>query len=268
MKNSAYVLLLVVMFLSLTASVYAGLKPGDFDSFSYGLDGELLESYQIYEQGEEVIGGIQVTVNGPLSEQEEKPGEVLSFSYEPEESFIDRNRISVDYSLSEPVVSIDRHGVTYRTTLTLSDVAAFYGYQIQVSASSEDSTIIENKAGGVVTPVVYKDGKQNLACIIGEGLKGDIEVCDIIITYPHTDLNQNRAIVIDKLDIVTSIIAEDIVSFGSNPPALILGLTYVKPPFYATPWFYAFISLVVVLLCTGTYVKLRKKATPQALAVN
>ena len=273
MKEFAYFLLAIAMCFMLAVSVYAGnphtsLKTGDFDSFSYGLDEELLESYQIDKQGEALIDGGPVTVDDPFFEQEEKPGEFQSFSYEPEEELLGRSQISVDYSLSEPVVTVDRYGVTYRTTLTLNDIAAFYGYQIQVSAISEDSTIIENKTGGVVTPVVYKDGKQNLACITGEGLTGDIEVCDIIVKYSHSDLNQNRAIVIDKLDIISSIMAEEVVYFGGNPPAFILGLPYVEPPFYVTLWFYVLISLVTALSGAGIYVMLRKKAASQVLVVN
>jgi len=163
----------------------------------------------------------------------------------------------VECYLSEPTVTWEDGSVLYKTTLYVKDMSEFYGYQIQVSSASDDAVAIENRAGGVTTTTVYKNEKANFAAIVGEGASGDIEVCEIISKYPYADKNRDRVLVVDKLDLVTSIAAERTITLGPSPAALTLALPYISPPFFASIWFP--ISIVAVLLIIGIYVSWRHK---------
>ena len=158
-------------------------------------------------------------------------------------------QINVDCFLSEPVITREDGNVVYRTTLSVKDMSEFYGYQLQVSATADDAVTFENKIGGVTTPTVYKNDKANFATIAVDGLSGDFEVCDIIYRYPYADNNRERILVIDKLDVVTSIAAERTITLGPDPSALLLSLPFVAPPFYTTAGFY----IVAIAIALGAF---------------
>ncbi|MDR0491497.1 MAG: hypothetical protein LBH28_09680 [Oscillospiraceae bacterium] len=171
----------------------------------------------------------------------------------------------VECFFSEPTVTQEGGGVVYKTTLYAKDMSEFYGYQIQVSSATGESVEIENKAGGVTTPAVYQNEKLNFAVIVGEGASGDVEVCEITSKYPYADKNRERTLVVDKLDIVTSIAAERTVTLGPSPAALTLVLPYVPPPFYVTIWFP--IVFIAGLLLGGIFLYMQyRKKRPQPSA--
>jgi len=242
-----FILLISLIKNNAAAENTEAINKDDFASYSYGLDIDTIESYIYDEPGFETYdNGGPAFIEPPLS-YGIKPGDLHSYSYNPDETYDLNNRINIDYSFSEPVITIDRQGVSYQTTLTVYDIDSFYGYQIQIVSDSEDSVVIDNRAGGVITPAVYKNEKQNLACIIGEGMAGDLEICDIVVVYPHSETNKDRTLVVEKLDIISSIIAEDIVSFGPNPPALVISLPYVEPPFFSTYMYHIIIGALIIL---------------------
>ncbi|MCL1852527.1 MAG: hypothetical protein FWF88_05770 [Peptococcaceae bacterium] len=173
---------------------------------------------------------------------------------EPEGS-VPLKQPAINCSLSEPVVSSDFGHTKYTTTLTINTISEFYGYQIEIVAEDENAVTITDKANGVVTPAVYKDGKLYLAVMVSGGLSGDIEICEITGRYPFADTDQNLTLVIDKLKIVTSIIGEQIVTLG--PPALTLALPHQNPPLYVNILFY--ILLLFLLLAGGAGFYFRKE---------
>ncbi len=166
-------------------------------------------------------------------------------------------------TLSQPVIVKEKGYVKYTTTLTVKDMQEFYGYQIQVASPNQDAHILQNKIGGVETPSVYKDETANFAALLGQAASGDIEVCEIVCQYPYSDKNKQRQLVVEKLQVVTSIAAERVLTLGPNPPALVLALPYVAPPFYATVWFY--LLLAAVAAAAGGYLYYRKRTAAAKL---
>jgi len=169
----------------------------------------------------------------------------------------------VECSLSKPTFTREADGVVYKTTLSLKDMTEFYGYQIQVVSARGDAVEIEDMAGGVTTPTVYKYNKASFAAIVGEGASGNIEVCEITSKYPYKDKSRDRTLVVDKLDIVTSIAAERTITLGPLPAALTLALPYVAPPFYAAAWFpvLPILGILGLALCCA-YLYKRNKNRP------
>ena len=191
-----------------------------------------------------------------------QPGGPVEGAPNPYHGYVD-----VECNLSEPTFTREDGHVIYKTILQIKDMSEFYGYQIKVSSAGDDLVEVENRAGGVTTPAVYKDDKVNLAVIVGEGASGDIEVCEITSKYPYSDKNNERMLIVDQLDVITSIMAERTVTLGPSPVALTLALPYVSPPFYATSWFRASVAAFLLIVVSYAY-KRRRSKTPQPLGMS
>ncbi|MCL1789983.1 MAG: hypothetical protein FWG40_01280 [Peptococcaceae bacterium] len=198
----------------------------------------LLTLFLTFSAGLSAFAALDIPQAGEDGFVEDELAEVEEYSFQN----------TLDCCLSEPVVTRQKGTVTYTTTLLIKNMSEFYGYQIQVLSPAENRIEIDNKTGGIGTPNVYKDGKTSFAAIIGEGAKGDIEVCTITSQYPYRDKNKDRMLVVDQFEVVSSIMAERTIALDS--PALTLRLPYAGPPFYASLWF--IITIVAVLVLGGT----------------
>lgn len=162
---------------------------------------------------------------------------------------------ALEYSFSEPIITKGKGKTTYTTTLTIEQIDSLEGYQIQILADNEEQIIIRDKLKGSVTPVVFRDGKVNMAVMVGEGVSGKVEVCEITAQYPFSDKNHNRIIKIEELQIVKQVATEEIITQGPWT----LTLPYIEPPFYTQASFYILLAIILAILIAGTIWYLRRK---------
>lgn len=130
--------------------------------------------------------------------------------------------------LSTPDVTRTQENICYATQLTIEGISAFYGYQIEVESASEESVTITNQVGGLTTSQVYKEGQVYQAVMLSEGEKDDITICTITIRYPLDDTNQDRQLVVRKIQAITDIRTESVLVLGPDPAAAILLLPYLE----------------------------------------
>jgi hypothetical protein len=153
-------------------------------------------------------------------------------------------------SLSEPTLSEAPNGsVRYTTTLTVEDVNAFYGYQIQVAAPTEDDVALNNLVSGTVTEAVYRDGSVFLAVLASEEMSGDLAICEIVSDFAPGVAEQERNITIAKVEVVASIASETFLTLGPDPAAAVLAL----PPagLFGLPAWVVTLGVAVLLLAAA-----------------
>jgi hypothetical protein len=128
-------------------------------------------------------------------------------------------------SLSEPTLSDAPDGrKRYTTTLTVEGISAFYGYQIQVAAPSEDAVALNNLVNGTVTESVFRDGSVFLAVLASEKMSGNLAICEIVSDFSPGDTERERTITVTQAEVVTSIASEAFLTLGPNPAAAVLAL--------------------------------------------
>ncbi len=131
----------------------------------------------------------------------------------------------ISLTLSEPEVWQEGDMVFYKTTLTVRDAQAFFGYQIEVESDSEESVEVVNMFNGVNTKPVFKENHLYFATLNTTQVSGDIPACEIIAQYPASDTNPNKQLVVRSLQVVTSVSPETIVALGPDPAAIVLDLS-------------------------------------------
>jgi hypothetical protein len=156
--------------------------------------------------------------------------------------------------------------VRYATALTVEDISALYGYQIQVAAPTEDSVTLNNLINGTVTETVYRDGSVFLAVLASEELSGEVALCEILSDYGVGDTAQERNVTVTKLELVTSIASEAMLTLGPDPAAAILALPSTELLFGLPLWTYIGLILAVLLVMAllGIVLLLRRKHRGEA----
>jgi hypothetical protein len=174
-----------------------------------------------------------------------------------------QNNAALQIALSEPVVSQGWDEVLYTSTLTVKDVDALFGYQLRVMAPTEDSVTIKNLVGGTATAPVYKEGSLYQAILLGEGLGGDVAICEITVRYAADSAQAERVLTVEQIQVVTDIRAETMLVLGPDPPAATVTLVPVEPLVAFVPWLFVVacllaVALVVILIWRRSRARFRR----------
>jgi membrane protein implicated in regulation of membrane protease activity len=162
-------------------------------------------------------------------------------------------------SFSQPVLTESDGTLLYTTTLTVEDMDAFYGYQIRIEAPTEDSVSLKNLVGGTATEVTYRDGCVYQAVLLGtEGLSGDVAVCEISRSYAAGDTDAERSLTVVQMQVVTSVLAESMLTLGPDPAAATLSLPSDESALLLPLWAIISLAITVVALAILALIAWRK----------
>lgn len=163
------------------------------------------------------------------------------------------NSEQIQCRFSQPVATDAGEYIEYQTTLYAQNVQDFYGYQIAADDKSENMDI-KDLAGGMATPLVYKQGTANFATLNTESNSdGQTEtaLCKITCRLPAAQAGTGGTLKVNSLQLITSLAQEKTVDLGP------LSLELPAADTGGNVWL-IFSAALLILLAAGVYLYRRR----------